>query len=123
MTEKQLLSIVETLKEFQNILLGNGIKVFLYHNNITYKTIESTSQRVQRWKILIQEFGTNLIYIKVVDNLVVDAFSPLPMAHHAHKEQIQHWNNTPVNFCVWGSYSFMVMHTVSPYTQRRYHFL
>ena len=41
MIEKELLSIVENLKEFQNILLGHKIKVFTHHTNITYKTIES----------------------------------------------------------------------------------
>ena len=39
MTEKELLRIVETLKELQNIILGNKIKVFTDHKNLTYETI------------------------------------------------------------------------------------
>ena len=39
MAEMELLSIVETLKEFQNILLGHKIEVFTNHKNITYETI------------------------------------------------------------------------------------
>ena len=76
---------METLKDFQNILLGHDIEVFMDHKNLTYETIESTSQRVQRWKSLIQEFGVTLLYIKGEYNIVANAFIPLPMVHHPHK--------------------------------------
>ena len=39
MTEKELLSIVETLKELQNILLVHAIELCMYHKNLTYETI------------------------------------------------------------------------------------
>ena len=62
MIEKELLSIVKTLKEFQNVLLGHKIRMLTYHMNFTYETIESASRRVQIWKILIEEFEVTLIY-------------------------------------------------------------
>ena len=87
-TEKELLSIVETLKEFRNILLGYEIEVFTDHKNLTYETTESASQRVQRWHGTMQEFGIKLNYIKGEANIVADAFSRLPMTHH--KSRLPH---------------------------------
>jgi hypothetical protein len=61
--EQELLSIVETLREFRNILLGYKIIVHTDHKKLTYA--KSTPDRVMRWRLLIEEFGPELRHIKV----------------------------------------------------------
>ena len=51
-SEQELLSIVETLKEFRNILLGQRIKVFTDHKNLVHEWELKTSQRIMRWRLL-----------------------------------------------------------------------
>ena len=76
-TERELLAIVETLKEFQSILLGQQIVVYTDHKNLTYKVFNT--QRVMRWRLLIEEYGPELHYVKGSHNVVVDALSRLDL--------------------------------------------
>ena len=77
-TERELLSIVETLKEYWNILLGQQIEVFTDHKNLVYKHFNT--ERVMRWRLLLEEFGPKLTYVKGVNNIVADALSRLEIA-------------------------------------------
>ena len=77
-TERELLAIVETLKEFRNILLGHEIRVFTDHKNLTYKNFNT--ERVMRWRLILEEFGPQLNYIKGEKNIVADALSRLDIA-------------------------------------------
>ena len=77
-TEQELLSIVETLKEFRNILLGQKIKIYTDHKNLVHESEMKTSQRVMRWRLLLEEYGPEIVYIKGKANIVADALSRLP---------------------------------------------
>ena len=77
-TERELLSIVETLKEYRNILLGHEIEVFTDHKNLVYKSFNT--ERVMRWRLLIEEFGPKLTYIKGSNNVVADALSRMRLS-------------------------------------------
>ena len=74
-TAKELLSIVATLKEFRNILLGNQITVYTDHKKLTYTFFNP--ERVMHWHLILEEFGPELNYIKVENNVVADALSRL----------------------------------------------
>ena len=74
-TQRELLSIVETLKEFKNILLGQQIMVYTDHKNITYKNFNT--EHIMRWRLLIEEFGPIIKYIKAPKNVIANALSRL----------------------------------------------
>ena len=74
-TEKELLSVVETLKEFRNILLGHQITVYTDHKNLTYHFFNT--ERVMCWRLILEESGPELKYIKGENNVVADALSRL----------------------------------------------
>lgn len=76
-TEKELLTIVECLQQFRNILFGYEINVNSDHKNLVYEATLSESQRVMRWRLLLEEFGPNIIHIAGVDNIVADTLSRL----------------------------------------------
>jgi RNase H-like domain found in reverse transcriptase len=71
--ERELLGIVETLKKYRNVLLGQQIEVFTDHKNLVYKIFNT--ERVMRWWLIIEEFGPKLTYIKGARNIVADALS------------------------------------------------
>ena len=76
-TERELLSIVETLKEFRCILLGQQIQIHTDHKNLTYKNFNT--ERVMRWRLILEEYSPELLYIKGSHNIVADALSRLDL--------------------------------------------
>jgi len=76
-TELELLSIVETLKEFRGMLWGQRIKVCTDHQNLERNAVGLTSNRVYRWRLLLEEYGPEIVHIPGIQNTVADAISRL----------------------------------------------
>eukprot|EP00804_Cyclotella_cryptica_P016667 CCRYP_001970-RA/>CCRYP_001970-RA protein AED:0.64 eAED:0.67 QI:0/0/0/1/0/0/2/0/214 len=76
-TEIEFLAIVETLKEFKGILWGQQIKVYTDDKNLIQDALGLTSDRVYRWRLLLEEYGPEIVHIKGINNTVADAISRL----------------------------------------------
>ena len=63
-TEIELLAIVETLKEFKGMPWGQDIKVYTDHKNLTRDALGLTSDRVYRWRLLLEEYAPEIMYVK-----------------------------------------------------------
>ena len=76
-TDKELLGITESLKHFRHILLGNEIKVYTDHKNLTYTGINFNSDRRLHQRFLIEEYGAELIFVAGNINVIADGMSRL----------------------------------------------
>jgi len=54
--EIELLATVETLKEFEGMLWGQRTKVYTDHKNVIQDALGLTSDRVYRWRLLLEEY-------------------------------------------------------------------
>ena len=103
-TERELLAIVETLKEFRNILLGQQITVHTDHLNLTYKKFSSA--QVYCWRLLLEEYGIELKHIKGSKNIVADALSRLENSVEPHTMQLINSNDTKQELMVFNAGKF-----------------
>ena len=56
-------------------MLGQQIKVYTDHQNLTYK--QFNTERVMRWRLILEEYSPELVYIQGSKNVVADALSRL----------------------------------------------
>jgi hypothetical protein len=88
-TERELLSAMETCKEYKNILLGYHIIVFTDHKNITFNGLKAhASDRDLRWLLLLEYYGVTFEYLLgKTKNVVANALSRLDIDSLKIKEE------------------------------------
>jgi hypothetical protein len=76
-TEQELLAIVETRKEFKGMLWGQQITVYTDHKNLMHDALVLISDWVYRWRLLLENYGPTIVYIKGIHNTDADTISLL----------------------------------------------
>jgi hypothetical protein len=75
------LAIVETPKEFKGMLWGQDIKVNTVHKNLTRDALRLTSDKVYRWRLLLEEYALEIIYIKEIHITVAHVNASTLLSH------------------------------------------
>ena len=64
------------MKEFHTVLLGQQLKMYTDHENITYKNFNT--DRLLQWILILEEYGPNIEYILGKKNIAADVIARLP---------------------------------------------
>jgi RNase H-like domain found in reverse transcriptase len=95
--KREMLSIVETLRAYRNILLGHKIIIYTDHQNLVNDQTHHESAHIQQWVWLIEEFGPKFKYLLGPENVVADALSRLDKAPSPSDEEDIDKSNKPAN--------------------------
>jgi putative transposase len=79
-TEIELLAIVEALKEYRGMLWGQKIKVYIDHQNLMRDALGLNSDRVYHWRLLLEKYSPEIIYIKGIHNKLRMRYRALTLA-------------------------------------------
>ena len=82
--EKELLGIVEGFKAFDGILRGAKVIVHMNHLNLLYKNLPS--QRMIRWRMLLEEYQPTFVHVAGEKNNAADALIQLEMTDKTSDE-------------------------------------
>ena len=75
--KKELLSIIESLEHFRNMLIGFKIVIHSDHKNLSFNSFRS--ERVRRWRLLLEEYDYTFVYTPGKNNFIADLLSRYPM--------------------------------------------
>jgi len=85
--EKEMLSIVETLKEFRTIVYGYPVIVHTDHKNLSYDTNFKTA-RIMKWRLAIEEYIPTLTWVPGTKNPIADFLSRHPIGSENQEENL-----------------------------------
>ena len=71
--EKELLGLVKGINAFKGIVRGYKIIILTDHLNLLYQKL--ANQRMIRWRLLLEDFNSQVKHIAGHKNLLVDALS------------------------------------------------
>ena len=74
--DKGFLSIVDTLKGFHTVLLGQQLKLYTNHKNLICKHLNTN--HVLRWRLIPEQYGPHIEYITGAKQIVADPLSRFP---------------------------------------------
>ena len=57
------------------MLWGQQLMVYTDHKNLIQDALGLTSDQVYHWRLLLEEYGPTIMYIKGIHNTVSDAIS------------------------------------------------
>ena len=87
------------------MLWGQRIKVYTDHKNLMQEALGMTSDRVYRWRLLLEEYGPEIVYIKGIHNSVADAISRLDYNASEVKADQMVWMTFTKNWCYYTVHS------------------
>jgi hypothetical protein len=89
------------------MLWGQQIKVYIDHKNLIRDALGLTSNRVYRWRLLLEEYAPEIVYIKGIHNTVADAISQLEYNPEINLTDEQTFANLrlPSKGCRWKGFT------------------
>ena len=65
--EKECFALIKSLEFFKNIIYGFKIKILTDNRNLTYLN-KTTSHRIQRWKLILENYDYTINHISAKEN-------------------------------------------------------
>ncbi len=75
------------------MLWGQQIKVHTDHKNLIMDVLGLTSDRVYQWRLLLEEYAPEIVYIKVIHSTVADAISQIEYNPEVNSANEQNFTN------------------------------
>lgn len=114
MTEKELLSIKETLKTFCTMLLGARLNIYTDHHNITCHNLITPC--VLWWCLYLEEYAPTFYYKRGVDNVCANVLSRPPLSHRRRRVCLCHYCQRALRVWHFPHYMMIVHFAIQSYT-------